>query len=799
MFLSHLSYSLLVFCSGGILIAWDWHAPGGQWIIGLYTLLIFSTLSSPSPKYTVIVSVMASILTALGAYLFDPAYLSLSHALARIFAVALYIATSVFVYRHISREQKYNVLATVSNGDHYLIIAFNKDGTIYFKNENFINCEAENNTTDPFDLLPEDAQETISASVRDASERLSDRFFNYFRISTDFGRNNIEGESDIKLSKQTICWRWGVTSDGEMVVYRGNDVTTQRFAENLIKIDQLALEERIEKQTADLRAEIQSHEVAQQALIDSNRRIQDFAESASDWFYEMDENLCFSYLSEKFMETTGISRDALIGKSREQLRNVSDTDDEWDAHVDDLKSRRPFHNFEYEFRSGEGIEKWFSVSGKPVHDENGRFLGYRGTGCDITKKKKDEERIRVLSKAVEQSPAQVMITSQFGIIEYVNPALELVTGYSSGELIGQHPSVLQSGNTPNEIYQDLWTHLNSGEVWTGEIQNRTKAGTIYWDLSTISPVSTPSGEITHFLAIKEDMTSRKMEEENRKALEIELQQAQKLEAIGQLAGGIAHEINTPVQYVGDNLRFLIDTNDDVERLLSACFNLKRKVQAAGEFEQETNFVDSICEEIDIEFIQDETQNALKQSLDGIGHVASIVGAMKEFSHPGSKEKTSVDLNHALKNTTTVCRNEWKYVASVEFNFDENLPLIACMPAQINQVFLNLVINAAHAIGEREDTSLGTIEISTRKAGKFVEIEISDNGVGIPQEIQNRIFEQFFTSKEVGKGTGQGLSLSQDIVVRKHGGKISFKSKPGIGTAFIISLPVEKRLAEERAA
>jgi signal transduction histidine kinase len=173
-------------------------------------------------------------------------------------------------------------------------------------------------------------------------------------------------------------------------------------------------------------------------------------------------------------------------------------------------------------------------------------------------------------------------------------------------------------------------------------------------------------------------------------------------------------------------------------------------------------------------------------------LASIVGAMKEFSHPGSRQKKSVDLNHAIESTLTVSRNEWKYVADVVMDFDADLPPVLCLPSDINQAVLNLVVNAAHAIGQTARNNArgkGTITVRTRCDGDCVEIRVQDTGPGIPEEIRDRVFDPFFTTKEVGQGSGQGLAIVHSIVVARHGGTIGFHSKMGRGTTFILRLPI----------
>jgi signal transduction histidine kinase len=213
-------------------------------------------------------------------------------------------------------------------------------------------------------------------------------------------------------------------------------------------------------------------------------------------------------------------------------------------------------------------------------------------------------------------------------------------------------------------------------------------------------------------------------------------------------------------------------------------------------------VQSSAEKADLDYISKEIPLAVQQSLQGVKHVSHIVSAMKEFSHPASAEKMALDLNHAIDTTITVARGEWKYVAAIEMDYAEGLPPVPCLPGEFNQVILNLIVNAAHAIGDvvkKTEGARGTIRISTRLDGDWVEIRVSDTGAGIPEEIRHRIFEPFFTTKAVGKGTGQGLAIARSVVVDKHGGTLEFESEVGRGTTFIIRLPVHDNIAAGKAA
>ncbi len=290
-----------------------------------------------------------------------------------------------------------------------------------------------------------------------------------------------------------------------------------------------------------------------------------------------------------------------------------------------------------------------------------------------------------------------------------------------------------------------------------------------------------------FLILANDISERKQ-------LEIELSLAKKMESIGQLAAGIAHEINTPTQFVSDNLRFLQDSFCAIQTVLTTYDQLFQTVEAG---QTNSPFVDAIkrtLAEADLEFMKEEIPKALKQSLDGANRVSNIVRAMKDFSHPGTEEKKPIDLNRAIESTAIVARNEWKYVADMVTDLDPALPLVPCQAGEFNQVILNLLINGAHTINDvisQTEGDKGKITISTRVEGEWVEVRIADTGTGISEAVRDKIFDPFFTTKEVGKGTGQGLAIAHDIIVNKHGGTLTFETELGKGTTFVIRLPLQR--------
>jgi signal transduction histidine kinase len=275
--------------------------------------------------------------------------------------------------------------------------------------------------------------------------------------------------------------------------------------------------------------------------------------------------------------------------------------------------------------------------------------------------------------------------------------------------------------------------------------------------------------------------------------EAELRQSQKLEAVGRLASGVAHEINTPIQFVSDSVHFLRDATGDLIGALQKLRLLRLAVSASGAFAAEAAAAAEAEEAADLDYLFENAPKAVERSLDGLKRVTTIVKSMKEFAHPDTAEMIATDLNHAIESTLIIARNEYKYVADVETVFGV-LPPVVCHPGEVNQTVLNLVVNAAHAIEElvKGTEKRGSISVKTSVEGELVVVAISDTGGGIPETIRDRIFEPFFTTKEVGKGTGQGLAIARSVVVDKHGGELSLISEVGKGTTFFIRLPFAGR-------
>jgi two-component system NtrC family sensor kinase len=408
-----------------------------------------------------------------------------------------------------------------------------------------------------------------------------------------------------------------------------------------------------------------------------------------------------------------------------------------------------------------------------------------------------EERFR---KLCNFSPFGIFETDPAGKCSYTNPRWNEISGRSGDENAGLgwseaiHPE-------EREATLAAWkTAADRGREWSNEIRLLIPSGEVRWCQMVTSPMFSPGGTLLGYVGTVEDITARKSIENERNAIEVQLRHAQKLEAIGQLAAGIAHEINTPTQYIGDNTRFVQDAFGDLSKLLAQYDKLLKACRHEPASPQLLTEVEHARETADLDYLLREVPKAVQQSLEGIDRVATIVRAMKEFSHPGTSQKSAVDLNHAIESTITVARNEWKYIAEVKTELDPALPPVPCLAGELNQVILNLLINATHAIaavvGETGEKK-GTINVSTRHCGDWVEILVQDSGTGIPEKIRSRIFEPFFTTKGVGKGTGQGLAISRSVVVDKHGGTIDFESQVGKGTTFRIRLPLLQNLPEKK--
>lgn len=276
------------------------------------------------------------------------------------------------------------------------------------------------------------------------------------------------------------------------------------------------------------------------------------------------------------------------------------------------------------------------------------------------------------------------------------------------------------------------------------------------------------------------------------SLRDEYTHAQKLEAIGQLSAGIAHEINTPIQYIADNTRFIKDGYQGLDSLIRQFLNLFEAAKSRQVDDKMLAETESVMEQVDVAFLKDEFPAAIEQTLEGVDRISRIVKAIKTFSHPGDQTHKPVDLNKHIETAVVISKNEWKYTADLILDLDPGLPEVCCDPGQMNQVLLNLIINASHAVSERlppGSGEKGRIEVASKGSADWVEISVRDNGAGISEDIRARIFDPFFTTKPAGKGTGQGLAIARNIVENRHGGRLNCPAETR-GARFVIQIPVK---------
>ena len=661
------------------------------------------------------------------------------------------------------------------------------------------------------------------------------------------------------------------------------------------------------------------------------------AESGSDvvWLYELASRR-FAYVSPSVQAMRGITVEEALQQTMADLltpechQHLDGELERWIAAVDTGQEAAASRHYELVQPRKDGSLIQTEAVMTLITDAQGRVTHIQGISRDITERKRAEAELRKFLLSAEQSPVSIVITNLAAEIEYVNEAFVRTAGYSREEVLGQNPRILQSGRTPRSSYEEMWRCLSRGEGWRGELFNRRKDGSEYLEDASINPIRQPDGSITHYLAVKEDITERRATEaalaesedkfrtiydtigdaifvhdvasgsildvnggacrmygysreellsldvqgitaddpafppqaardymrrvqeegpqsfewmargssgrqfwvlvnlqifrlsggqrvlavvrdiDGRKRAEQELQQAlaeakalnqrlaeaqsqllqsEKMASIGQLAAGVAHEMNNPIGFVYSNLGTLDHYLREIFAIIAAyeaadsgpCRDC-RQLESARQLKQEKDF----------DFLRSDIVQLLAESRDGLERVAKIARDLKDFSRAGEAESQWADLHQGLDSTLNIVWNELKYKCTVHKEYGE-LPLVWCEPSQINQVFMNLLVNAAQAIPKK-----GDIWLRTGRRGDEVFVAVSDSGCGIAPEYLHRLFEPFFTTKPVGKGTGLGLSLAYSIV-QKHQGRLEVESEPGRGSTFTVWLPIEARPRPEEGA
>jgi len=370
-----------------------------------------------------------------------------------------------------------------------------------------------------------------------------------------------------------------------------------------------------------------------------------------------------------------------------------------------------------------------------------------------------------------------------GTVIVWNDAAATLFGVPADQALGQPFGELSLPFEERGVQDRIWqTHLADEPVAMEDLRLLRADATVGILGMKTTPLVDPKTGDRGLLVQAADITDRRQQEQSGL-------QSQKAEAIGQLAAGIAHEINTPIQYMGDSLAFLRESFEDIRDLLETVDTLSKTVKVPSDFAEK---LEEAEEDADIEFIHENFAPTCDRMADGLGHIATIVGAMKEFAGPAAGAKAPADLNASIRNTLIVAQSVYQDVASVSTDLDPDLPKVMCEVDQINQVLVNLVVNAAHAMADRHADSgeMGRLALRSAVRDGVVELSINDTGGGIPEAVRERIFDPFFTTKEVGRGKGQGLAIARSIIVEEHGGQLEFDTVEGEGTTFFLRLPIE---------
>ena len=498
----------------------------------------------------------------------------------------------------------------------------------------------------------------------------------------------------------------------------------------------------------------------------------------------------FNQVNTSLAEMLGYTPEELVGVSFASLTHAGDAAESFDAMRRMLEQDEKGHQTEkrYFHRDGRAIDVLLAVTA--VRGSDDVPATFFTQVLDVTDRKLADAEHARLAAIIEASADAIISVSTTGVIETWNPGAEQLYGYTAAEAIGQPVPTLLSP-TP-EARTKLLGRGATDVLRDMELTDCTKDGTPVEVSGTSAPIRDNDGRTVGISLILRDVGDRKLLEAERERMEVELRISQKLEAVGQLAAGIAHEINTPVQFIGDSAHFVREASEDLLQLVDQYREIIDQLDGphAAQRQERARAAEDAA---DLDYLRERVPSALARMLSGVERVTSIVTAMKTFGRVSDSEKQApANLNDAIQTTLIVARNEYKYVAEVE-TILADLPPVMCNIGDLNQVFLNLIVNAAHAIedGRGDAEQLGKITIRTQALDGSALVSVADSGCGIPEQLRTRVFDPFFTTKEVGRGTGQGLSIARAIIER-HTGSLTLASEVGHGTTFTIKIPIDGR-------
>ena len=518
-------------------------------------------------------------------------------------------------------------------------------------------------------------------------------------------------------------------------------------------------------------------------LTERNQLFEVITENAADMIAVIDRAGNRLYNSPAYQTVLGYSLEELKATSSMEQIHPEDRQRVLEA-AEKARLTGRGERLEYRIRHKNGTWRTLESVVTAIPNEAGQIEKLVIVNRDITERERAEEtknRSDQLFRSIAENSADLIaVVDKDGHRIYNNPTYERLLGYTQEEL--KHTVSFEQIHPDDRprVTQAAEQALKTGVGQIVEYRMQRKDGTYVTLESHGSFIRDSRGEIEASVISARDIGDRRMAMQN-----------EKLSAIGQLAAGIAHEINTPVQYVSDNIAFLSDIWKQLDAAMAFC--LTPAHASIPSDSRPSAAVTSAGPPEEWDWLRQEVPKAIAQSLEGIRRMSKILAAMRRFSHTGGGEREQVDLNEALDATLTIVQNQIKHIADVQTDYQPNLPRVECYPDEMNQAFLNLIVNATHAIREastKEAAERGKLTIRTRQIDNDVQIEIQDNGTGIPVPVRARVFEPFFTTKQVGEGTGQGLTICHDIIVQKHHGKIWFDTELDKGTKFSVRIPIQ---------
>ena len=526
-----------------------------------------------------------------------------------------------------------------------------------------------------------------------------------------------------------------------------------------------------------------NHEIRQHEII--SERLNSIMEYSEDIIYTLDLKGNFTSVNKVAEKLIGYSVKEILSKNFCDLAHQGGQSEITNMLNTIIQTGTPVRNYKFRVIAKDESEKYFETSVGLIEKDKS---GFQGNIKDITKReialydlRKSEKQNRLL---IENMKEGLIKLDENGILIFVNNSICKMLGYSKDELIGKHVRMLHEKEDAETI-EKRKQRRKKGIGDSYEVNHINKEGKIIPTIVSATPTFNPNGEFEGTVAVITDTSPVKQAEQERKAIEAQLRQSDKMASVGQLAAGIAHEINNPTGFVSSNLNtlsvYIKNYNNLIKKYRSLINNIEQDRKIL-EYKDQMKDIRALEDRMDIEFLVDDISGLIEESYEGTERIKKIVQDLKDFAHPGEDKPKYANINKCIESTLNIVWNEIKYKAKVEKNYG-TFPEILCFPQQLNQVFANFFVNAAQAIKDE-----GEIRIKTSLADDKIEVIIRDTGIGIPKENLQKIFDPFFTTKEVGKGTGLGLNVAYNII-KKHNGEIHVDSKQGDGTTFTIILPI----------